>query len=324
MSKNLFNDSLNYLYLIFLHPVVNEDEKINALFQSKNLDPSHMPKELEDFSNSLKSRIYNSLKQELPAKWCDYGIEFKQKFDSMKNKVQNHDVQQQLEHDLEIVKENCKAFLKVLITQVESRLTFHLSVYGKLSLLSPKCILNKTKKPKFCDLPLLHVIPVETWSMVENQYKKITLTDWSEFFEKNKEEHLSFKFWGMVSTYSTGEKIFPFRELALYALDCFCLPVSNVEVEKIFSQMALVKTKLRNNMNTDTLSSMLRIRQAIHQNGCCTNFEPTRDMLALFTYAIYNTKKSFDNASCSSAIDSTNSASVSEATDCTVIDMSDS
>ena len=243
----------------------------------------------------------------------------------MKNKVQNHDVQQQLEHDLEIVKENCKAFLKVLITQVESRLTFHSSVYGKLSLLSPKCILNQTKTPKFCDLPLLHATPVEeTLSMVENQYRKITLTYWSEFFEKNKEEHLSFKFWDMVSTYSTGEKIFPIRELALYALDCFCLPVSNAEVERIFSQMALVKTKLRNNLNTDTLSSMLRIRQAIHQNGCCTNFEPTLDMLAPFTNAIYNIKKSFDNASCSSAIDPTNSASVSEATDCTVIDVSDS
>ena len=79
MLKNLFNDSINYLYLIFLYPVVNEAEKVNAFFQSKNLDPSHMLKELEDFSNSLKSRIYNSLKQELPAKWCDFDIEFKRK-----------------------------------------------------------------------------------------------------------------------------------------------------------------------------------------------------------------------------------------------------
>ena len=128
----------------------------------------------------------------------------------------------------------------------------------------------------------------------------------------------------MVSTYNTGEKAYPFRELALYALDCFCLPISNAEVERVFSQMALVKTKLRNKMNTDTLSSILRIRQAVHLNGCCTNFEPTPDMLALFTMAIYDTKKSFDDAPCSSAIEPTDSASVSEATDCTVINVSDS
>ena len=132
MLKNLFNDSLNYLYLIFLNPVVHEAEKVNALFQSRNLDPSHMLKELEDFSKSLKSRIYNNLKQELPAKWCDFGIEFKQKVDNMKSKVQSHDIQQRLEHDLETVQENCKAFSKVLITLVESRRALFIQV----------CILN--------------------------------------------------------------------------------------------------------------------------------------------------------------------------------------
>lgn len=38
-----------------------------------------------------------------------------------------------------------------------------------------------------------------------------------------------------------------------------CLPLSNAYVERVFSKQNLIKTKLRNRMNSDTLNDILMI-----------------------------------------------------------------
>lgn len=85
---------------------------------------------------------------------------------------------------------------------------------------------------------------------------------------------------------SSGEQ--PYRELAEYVLNCLSLPMSNAEVERIFSQLCLIKTKVRNKLSLKMLESIIRIRACFQSKGmCCKNFEPTVDMLKLFNCKMY-------------------------------------
>ena len=58
LIAEMMKDNVNKLYFHFITPIVNEFERINALFQATDLDPDCMIKELNLFHNSLTSRVY--------------------------------------------------------------------------------------------------------------------------------------------------------------------------------------------------------------------------------------------------------------------------
>ncbi|KAL7724335.1 hypothetical protein ACLKA6_001052 [Drosophila palustris] len=59
----------------------------------------------------------------------------------------------------------------------------------------------------------------------------------------------------------------PFESLALFAIELLSLPWSKAEVERVFSQMNIVKTKLRNKMHLKTLNAILSIRYGLRRNA---------------------------------------------------------
>ncbi|KAI8035531.1 hypothetical protein M5D96_011689 [Drosophila gunungcola] len=70
--------------------------------------------------------------------------------------------------------------------------------------------------------------------------------------------------------------------LALFALHILSLPWSNAAVERVFSQMNMVKTKLRNKMNLKSLNAILRIRYGLRRHGkCCHDYILPTKYLAL-------------------------------------------
>lgn len=54
-------------------------------------------------------------------------------------------------------------------------------------------------------------------------------------------------------------KIF-FHELAVSALNAFCLPLSNAVVERVFSHVTNKKLKLHNKLSVNLLSAVIRIK----------------------------------------------------------------
>ena len=58
------------------------------------------------------------------------------------------------------------------------------------------------------------------------------------------------------------------------------LPHSNADVERLFSQVGIVKTKLRNRMRISTLNSILAIKYGLKRHGqCCYQYELPRDVV---------------------------------------------
>ena len=65
----------------------------------------------------------------------------------------------------------------------------------------------------------------------------------------------------------------------LIALSVLALPFSNAAVQRTFSQMNLIKSKLRSRMHQELQESMLYVRGFVSINGLCSNsFQPTADM----------------------------------------------
>ncbi|XP_015377532.1 PREDICTED: uncharacterized protein LOC107171790 [Diuraphis noxia] len=73
----------------------------------------------------------------------------------------------------------------------------------------------------------------------ETQWRKINLVSW-------KHTNSSIDFWTEVKEFKDAAQCYIFKELANFSLTVLCLPWSNAAVERIFSQMNIVKSKARN------------------------------------------------------------------------------
>ncbi len=76
------------------------------------------------------------------------------------------------------------------------------------------------------------------------------------------------------------------------AVSVLSLPHSNAEVERLFSQMSVVKNKLRNWMSLHTLNSILYVRYGLKLSGeACYEHKLPDNVLQLFgTSAAYSFK----------------------------------
>ena len=53
-----------------------------------------------------------------------------------------------------------------------------------------------------------------------------------------------------------------------------CLPHANVDVERVFSSVNLIKTKARNRLHTKTVRALLRVKWGVAAAGGCVKFRP--------------------------------------------------
>ena len=94
-------------------------------------------------------------------------------------------------------------------------------------------------------------------------------------------------FWKKAITVKNAGGDVVLKDLAQFALKVYSLPISNAVVERIFSRVGSVKTKLRSRMGLSLLTSILRIKTSLElQGNCCSSFQPTEQMLS-FDSSIY-------------------------------------
>lgn len=116
-------------------------------------------------------------------------------------------------------------------------------------------------------------IDIETVGKINVQWNNITNIKWLEKTDTH-------SFWYEVSMYRDSSDTNPFFELSEFALKLLVLPWSNAEVERLFSQMNIIKTKARNKMGTKLLDSILTIKSGLRRrNTCCLKYQFPPDVL---------------------------------------------
>ena len=70
-----------------------------------------------------------------------------------------------------------------------------------------------------------------------------------------------------------------FKNLSTFALQILFLPVSNTDAERIFSKVNLIKTDIRNSLNTKSVEALILISEAVKEQAACFTFKPSDAML---------------------------------------------
>lgn len=101
--------------------------------------------------------------------------------------------------------------------------------------------------------------------LADTQWRKLTLANWVAVTD-------TIGFWFKVLTYRDAAGSNPFHDLAHLAIDVLSLSHSNAEVERVFSQLSVVKTKHRNCLSTKSTNVVLNVRSGICRlgKGCRT------------------------------------------------------
>ena len=281
--RDMFLDEANKLYLTFACPIIQNFETLNAAFQTTNPDPTKLFKELEELRNFLLQKLYRDFRQrQLP--WLLSDCKLGDKFE-LDLKVCNLSAERK-----QAIQQRCRDFMYEAVKQIDKRIDNTTMKMNYIKYLSPEKCLSQVR-PKFTDLPLEKLARAEKFDVhkVANQYERIAVkTDWGAEFPSSEIPTDPVNFWTHVLNYENaiGEKCY--QELAIIALNSYCIPLSTAFVERVFSHVTNVKTKARNRLSTSSLESILRVRTHLHSKEvCCRNFKVTEKMQALFTSQMY-------------------------------------
>ena len=159
------------------------------------------------------------------------------------------------------LRERSKNFLLCLYHQLRQRLPDNPKILSNISSLSVNKVLHPNKEP-IAKLLEFMGISEDKISAIEIQYNKIHLMNWNN----NK---ASEAFWREVFHYKDPSDNNPFEELSQFAITTLILPHSNAEVERVFSAMNNIKSKLRNRMEYRILTALLTIKFGLIRSDKC-------------------------------------------------------
>lgn len=247
---SMYADHSNELYFTFLKPVLSQFEKINLLFQKEAADLCSLLNELENLTFSVLRRIIypTSVKLDvdmnfksifLPLEKVDFGYEFTV---LLENKRKMNLISEENKHAIQA---RCHAFLVKASEELLARVPRNIATLKQIKNLSPAICLSHTRPP-FSELPL-SLAEQAKLPEIENQWRTALHTDWHQIFEGDIPQDGSV-FWSKSATLKNAGGELIMKDLAEFALKVYSLPISNALVERVFSKVTAVKTKVRNRM----------------------------------------------------------------------------
>lgn len=123
-------------------------------------------------------------------------------------------------------------------------------------------------------LPILEemCIPANIITKIDHQWNSLSLVNWQE-------KSNTASFWTKVKNYIDASGENPFKELSDFELSMLVLPHSNAEIERVFSQMNIIKNKLRNRMGTEMVKTQLTICFSLKRKSkACHDYELTESV----------------------------------------------
>lgn len=311
MLANMYEDDSNLLYLLFLDGILKDVTNLNLAFQKTNADITKLYADLYMLLMSLVRRIIKPsyLKHQrtssilhqadiddvarvlekvhqdfenalLPLESVNFGHRF-ESYAAKKTISQT---------SLKVVQERCVAYTIRLCNELVKRLPYNLPTVESLRYLTPEMCLNQLNT-SYRNLPWELAGKDLDRDAIESQFRRLQTLRICEISPNFNNDVEITDFWIAVRrmTNANGEKCF--KDLTELAFRALSLPIINVVVERVFSIMAVIKSKLRNRLTMPMLVALMRIRIHLNVLGlCCKNYCPTPYMLQLFnTHNMYNT-----------------------------------
>ncbi|KAF9417162.1 hypothetical protein HW555_005673 [Spodoptera exigua] len=172
-------------------------------------------------------------------------------------------------------RKTCLSFYIEALAQIRKRFSFEDPLFDLL-----ENVLNPIKAQKFevkdlsCVIKRFPNIIIPDTENLHKEWKKHAFLDFSEL---NMSPDLPVEeYWNKIlkMTDGTGEPMFPNLKEIIKVL--LVLPFSNACVERVFSQLKLIKSDQRNRLNTDTIAALMATKAAVKN---ATIFEPSKALM---------------------------------------------
>lgn len=104
------------------------------------------------------------------------------------------------------------------------------------------------------------------------------------------------QYWVSVKNMCFGDNSPMFLTLSNFVFNLLCFPHSSANVERIFSQVNLLKTKQRNKLSTASVVGLLHSKSYLSSKGeNCYSFEP-KELLHLHKSQMYKNASEFTDS----------------------------
>jgi hypothetical protein len=281
----MFADKKNFCYLLFLRKVLLPVYQTNKIFESNN-NPFQIIDDLLKLVVTIgnfalnKAARYDIMTENDLISFRDpnpnFGFIFEEEFKKLDPTIAFD------------VRERCFKFLFKLIHELRNRLPKN---YYILNIMKEMTISRTLRviKPNIINKNLINEfgIPLGVADRIETQWTNIINVEWTERLD-------SFKFWFEVYDFIDSTGSHPYRELAEFVFTVISLPLGNADVERLFSQMNVVKTKKRNRMRLPLMNGLLLTKYGLRlKSKKCYEYELPEDvLLKIGSSQKYLTKKS--------------------------------
>lgn len=181
-------------------------------------------------------------------------------------------------HCLEFFIESCKQIYNRFNPKDSS-----MQILKKIKIISPSEVLSKKHNsiaPLAVEFP--NLIKQNELNDIDVEWRLLRNVDIRDLVEMNISN-----FWKKISEMKTSDDTPLFPKLCKFVYYIFTLPHSSATVERIFSQVNLNKTKIRNKLSTDTLQGILHTKQLL-KNKSCYNFPVDNELFKRINKSMYH------------------------------------
>ncbi|XP_052131690.1 uncharacterized protein LOC113215455 [Frankliniella occidentalis] len=307
------HDPITKAYFLFLAWALPKISTLNAYFQHNKVVVTSLHEKMaegyKELLNSYMKPIYLSRTPltEINPSQLDM-------FSPLANMYLGVKVQDQLKHPditpeaLEDFRKRCRDYMIILCNGIKSRFDFGDPLLTALPVLKPKTA-TKFEARQYSNsiIPFADLVPrakPADLQALDDQWRRLPL-DPDIPDEVLAEEEVDV-FWHKIGQLTDSDGELKYSVLAEFVLAVLSLPHSNADVERIFSKITLIRTRLRNRLVTPTVEGLCLASDCVKSApGCCGSFEPPEKMLNSMTSGtLYGSKdKEAGNAAAAAAGD---------------------
>ncbi|XP_045488672.1 uncharacterized protein LOC123690069 [Pieris rapae] len=308
---NSLNDKIYKLYFYALDYILQTVNKLNTIFQGDYTTVHTAFKDISEVYMSLLSCYMkgNYLKTTdplcidpksnvnfLPLKDLYLGVNVSKEIGRLSADVS-------LKPGIQSFLQRMQTFFIELCNQLKTRLPLT-NLFKDLQFLDPQ---NFVYKDFVSTVNIANKFPnivdENNLQKVDDDFRQIkfdkSVTDLLESGGSSTSTNLSVdKFWGAIGKMRDANGAPKYTNIANFAKALLILPLSNASCERIFSQVNLNKTKIRNRFQNKHVSALITTKEGIKEHGNCISFKPTRNMIENMS-----SKSIYENEECGESFD---------------------
>lgn len=168
-------------------------------------------------------------------------------------------------------------FYVTLSLQIKKRIDFNDPILNAVEALHPAAVMTDHGKQQFSIANLLQLFP----NIIKEDELEMINSEWRlipEFKDNLKNIDDPEEFWIKVRKIKDGEHCFLLKNIGDFALSVLSLPHSSASTERIFSQLNLIKNKMRSRLHVSTCDALLHTKQLLGGDICYT-WNPSKSLL---------------------------------------------